>query len=90
MIKSIERKAVAKYPILGSSQNPAELALTVRGILVAIAPIILTLSGLYGWNVDSQGLTQFIDEIVKIIVTVGGVIGSVMTIAGLIRKWLNK
>ncbi len=34
-------KIVKKYPKLGSSQDSAKLSLTIKGVLVALIPVII-------------------------------------------------
>lgn len=80
------RELIEKYPILGSSVDPEKLALTVKGILLGVVTILVTL------GVDATGLelNTLVDAIVNAIQLIGGLVSAIMTIYGLSRKIYNK
>ena len=65
--------------ILRSSANGQNLSLTVKGILVALIPIITTLAGKLGVVIAQGELATIIEGIV-------GVIASIMIVYGAGRK----
>lgn len=74
------------HKLLGSSVNSEKLALTIKGILVAILPVILFVAKLQGWDIGEGDLQNFIDVAIYAISAVGSAIGAVMTLFGLFRK----
>ncbi len=74
--------------ILQSSIDPNELALTVKGILVGIIPVILIIAGVAHWNVGQADLTAAVDAIGNIITAVGAALSAMMILVGVIRKIL--
>lgn len=79
---------VQKYPILGSSVEPGKVALRVRGILVAIAPAIILLAQLKGWEIGEEGITLIIDKIVEATAAGATIVGFIMFVWGWIRKFI--
>ena len=71
-----EQKLVQKFPLLGSSQDPEELSMTVKGFVVALLPILSLL--LSKW-VSPELLAELINAVF-------GVAGAVLVVWGLIRK----
>lgn len=71
---------VKKYPILGSSQDSNKLSLTVKGILVALVPIIIAIGQSQGWSITQGDLMDIIEAITAIVAA-----GSV--IYGVFRKF---
>lgn len=78
-----------EYPkFLASSINPQELGLTVKGVLVLLVPIILTLAGAANWSIGEGELQSIIDATVEVVIAVTTAISAIMILAGLIRKVL--
>ena len=65
--------------IIKSSENPENLSLTIKGILVALIPTVVYLGGVFGLNVAEADLTQFVSAIATLI-------SAGMIIVGLLRK----
>lgn len=72
-------KLVKKYPLLGSSANSDNLAVTFKGIAVALVPLIIMIAR--GFSVELQE-----SEVLDIINAIAGVISSAMVLYGLGRK----
>lgn len=72
-------KLQEKYPVLGSSVDPANLSLTLKGLV----PLIITLLAFKGIQVENTLLDGYIEAIV-------GVISGLTVLFGLIRKIYNK
>ena len=64
-----------------SSADPKQLSLTVRGILLAVLPILIALSG-----VDEATATGIVDTIVDITFYGTTLFSLVVTLYGLLRK----
>lgn len=74
-----------------SSEDPQKVALTAKGILTGVIPLILLISGNFGF---SHALTQdtagiAVNTIGDIITSGLGVVSLAMTIYGLFRKLKN-
>jgi hypothetical protein len=76
-------KLVQRYPVLGSSQNPEALSLTVKGILIALVPVIIALGKGFGLDILEADLVNLINQLATIIAA-GAVIW------GLARKIIKK
>jgi len=72
--------------LLGSSANPQEIALTVKGLLLSAVPIILVIAQAKGLNITDATLNPYIDLVYNTIVYAGLLWGCLLTIAGLLRK----
>ena len=73
----LEKKLVSKYPILGSSQNPEELSVTIKGVALAILPAISLVLGAFG--VDQEWLKELVNALV-------GAAGAGLVVWGVWRK----
>ena len=62
-----------------SSSNPNDLSLTIKGLLVALIPLSVTVVKYYGFDV-----TQ--DELLEILNQGFAAVAAVMIVVGLIRK----
>jgi len=76
------KKIVKKYPLLGSSENPENLSLTVKSVGVWLIPLVITVAQLYKIEISQSDLTIFVEVLST---TVAGC----MTVYGLIRKFYN-
>jgi hypothetical protein len=79
-----------KYPMLGSSIDPDKLALTIKGIIVGLIPIIILVAGLFGLSLDMTELNTLADAIQTAILAVSGAISACMVVWGLLRKLQQK
>lgn len=68
-----------KNKYLGSSANPEKLALTIKGALVSLVPLLVIIFTNYNIDITS-------DEIMEIINAIFAVVGSVMVMWGIVRK----
>ena len=75
----IEKKIVAKYPLLASSQNPENISLVVKGILVALIPVALYIARQY--NVELNYNTAY-----AITEAITSLVASMTILYGLLRK----
>lgn len=89
-LDSIEALLAHKLPVLGSSADATKIALSVKGALITITPIIIYMAGLFNvelgqseWNQVVEGLWQFSNQIIA-------ASGTIITVYGLIRKLLNR
>ena len=71
----IEKWILSKAPQMGSSQNPEELSMTVKGVMIALIPIILMILP----NTSQEVVQSLINAIF-------GVVSAVMVLWGVIRK----
>lgn len=86
----IQKTIVKKVPALGSSSDGEKIALTVKGLLVGIIPIVIAISGTFGVNLDLTELNTLVDSVVNVIISVSLAVSAVMTAFGLARKVVNK
>ena len=75
---------------LASSANPEKLSLTIRGILVGLVPIVLLVSGAMNIQMAQVELTELIDSVVRVVITITAALSAVMTAYGFIRKIVLK
>ena len=71
-----EQKLVQRYPLLGSSQDPESISMTVKGISMALLPFLSLL--LSKW-VSPELLAELINAVF-------GVVGACLVVWGVIRK----
>lgn len=73
-----------------SSSDPEKLSLTVKGLLLAFVPIVLSLMKIYGIEgIDETLLTNLTESIVQVISSITGLVSVAMTTWGLVRKIWN-
>ena len=72
--------------IFQSSIDPSQLSLTIRGLAVAIIPVLLVLFQMYNINVTHQDLNGIVEAIVNVITALSAVVSAIMVAWGLIRK----
>ncbi len=73
--------------ILLSSAKPAEASLAMKGFLVSMIPLVVTVSGLAHINIDGGILTQIVDSCVQLVNILLSAVGLVVFIVGLTRKF---
>ena len=66
---------------LNSSTDPNKLSLTVKGLLTAILPILITVSGL-----SQTDATSFVDLITNLVFWSSSLFSGALTLYGLLRK----
>lgn len=71
---------------LTSSVDSSKMALTVKGILIGIIPLILFLASVNGVVLVQGELNSVVDAISVFIVSIGGTISTAITLIGLVRK----
>lgn len=86
----VSQSVVKKYPVLGSSANPTELSTTIRGILTALVPVILAISGVYGLDLGEAGLMDAIELTIQAINSIVLSVGAIMAAFGALRKLYYK
>ena len=65
--------------ILQSSKNTEDISLTVKGILVGLAPIAISLMALAGVEIAQ-------DNYMEVVENIGAVISATMILLGVLRK----
>lgn len=81
-----EETKTKKYGILSSSVDPQKLALTVRGIMIAVIPTGLLVSRMFGVELGEGDLNSLVSGVETFIIAVGGVIAAALTLWGVVRK----
>lgn len=71
-----------KPKLLGSSADPTKIAMTIKGVLVAIIPIAIY----FGMNNASTDLPALGDAIIGAVQAVTAAIAAVMFVYGIARK----
>lgn len=69
-----------------SSKNPDKIALTIKGLLIGVLPVLLILTKMLGLQIGEDATREVIDGIGLIITYGFGIISGMMTIYGLVRK----
>jgi hypothetical protein len=76
--------------LLVSSNDPQEVSLTVKGVLLGAVPAIMSVAGVAHLNLGSDALTAFFDVVVGFVQNALAVVASVVALYGAIRKlWLT-
>lgn len=78
-------KLVVKYPILGSSVDPTKLAMTIKGVIVGIAAVLVAV----GVNISGLDLSGFADQVYNAIMAISAAFSACATVYGLARKIYN-
>lgn len=84
------KELVKKYPLLGSSVDPKKLALTVKGILLAVVTILVSVSGIFGTTLDATDLNTLVGSIQNAIVAIASAVSAIMVVYGGVRKLVMK
>ncbi len=69
-----------------SSADPRAMSLTVKGVLVALVPVIIAVLNMTGIDIDNNSLESVINSITAIVFLLGTVVSALMTVTGLMRK----
>lgn len=72
--------------LLASSSDPKQLSLTVRGVLVAVVPLVAVVIKLAGGELNSGDVQAIIDNVSNAVFLFGSAVSVVMMVAGLVRK----
>lgn len=72
--------------IVISSQDPSEISLTIKGVLVGVIPYLMILIGLAHLNVGQDQLSTIVDGACTLIQDALMLVSAVMTVYGLVRK----
>lgn len=67
------------HRLLGSSVNPTELSLTIKGILLTLIPVVIMIAAGLGFTLNTDDLTSFVN-------TLFAISTSCITLWGLGRK----
>lgn len=65
--------------VLASSADPTKVALTIKGMLVAVIPILIIIGQHYGFTVTETSLMELIENFT-------GILSAIMIGYGLLRK----
>lgn len=68
--------------LINSSENPKEVSMTIRGIALSYLPLLATFF-------NEVGIVNIEADLVAYVVIVTAVLGSLLTIVGLVRKIYN-
>lgn len=79
MLNKLQRTVTYKAPILGSSYNGEQIAATVKGLLIALVPIIIGLGKFYEVQI-AEG------DVMTAIQAIGVIISAGVTLFGIARK----
>jgi hypothetical protein len=71
---------------LASSANPNKVALTVKGLLVSIIPLLTVALPALGVHFDAGAFNGFLDAAVTAVQSVTAAVAAVMVVFGLARK----
>lgn len=76
-------KLAKRYPVLGSSVNPEEVMLTIKGVLLTLIPVVVMIVGGFGITLNPDDLMAFVN-------TLFGIFTSCITLYGIGRKIVLK
>lgn len=71
--------------LIRSSEDPKKISLSVKGILLGIAPVAVIL---FGWN--SADINSLVGAIAIVVEMTFGTISAFFVLWGLLRKFFNK
>jgi len=71
---------------LFSSADPNEVALTVKGMLLSIVPLLTVVLPVLGVSFDVGAFQAFANSLVNMVQTVTVAVSSTMVVYGLLRK----
>lgn len=77
------------HKLLGSSQNPEQLAMTIKGLLIGVAPLVVAIAAGFDIELGEAGWNNFVEAIYNVVVAGGVLVGAVATAWGLIRKGIT-
>lgn len=69
-----------------SSAGTGDLAATIKGLLIGVLPLLVFGAKAAGVEIGSEDLRPVFDNVENVIIAVGGVIATVVTLFGLVRK----
>ena|ERR1035437_6063922 len=72
--------------LVKSSANPEAVSLTVKGILLGVIPVVLTLAGFVHLTLTDNVLTDTVASIANLIDVVLTLVAGGLTVYGLFRK----
>lgn len=72
-----------------SSENPSQIALTLKGVIVAAIPWIVTVAGFFHVQVASTDIASIGNSIVILVQASLTAIGAGIAIYGFVRKLIN-
>ena len=72
-----------------SSENPEQVALTVKGFLNTIGGVVLIASPLFHLNIGQSQIDLIVQSSVQIVITFYTAFAAATTIYGIIRKIIN-
>lgn len=72
-----------------SSSDPKQLSLTVRGVLVAVVPLVAVAIKLAGGELDDGQVQAIVDGVSEAVFLFGSAVSVVMMVVGLVRKVYN-
>ncbi len=69
-----------------SSVDSGKIAMRVKGVLVAVGPLVLLLAQLLGWDMGQEAWSYITNAIVNAVATIGTLVGVGLSIFGYIRR----
>lgn len=73
---------------LGSSTNPQQLGVMVQGLILSLGSVIILVAGLFGIQLLPADIQLLAIETAAFATQAGLVVGSLVTMFGLIRKFV--
>lgn len=83
-------KLVKRYPQLGSSVNPEQLSLTIKGFLLGIIPFLAIINSWFGINIEEEGIRGLSESIPAMIAGLWSAWSLVIVVYGGIRRLINR
>jgi len=76
--------------LLQSSADPSEVSLTIKGLLIGVVPVLMTVLGLAHINLGQDQITGLVDGLVGFVQAALTLISAIATLWGILRKiWLT-
>lgn len=79
----LETKLTQKYPLLGSSEDPEKVALSIKGVLLLLVPVLVAVFKLTGLELPEVDLIAIINNLFL-------AFGTLFTVYGIVRKILKR
>ena len=76
--------------LLTSSADPNKMAMTVKGVLIGLIPLILVIAGVAQIDLTAGELTEMVESVGSAIVAGWLAVSAVITAFGLVRKVILK
>jgi hypothetical protein len=72
--------------LIASSVDPNQLSLTLKGIIIGVAPIAMLVLHAVGKNITQDQLQAVVEVTTNVVAALGALVSSIIVAVGVIRK----